>query len=54
MDADKRKYIICASAGKHGVSLKDYQENGLVSNHAYAVIKAVEINHPQDGKVRLL
>ena len=24
LDADKKNYIICASAGKHGVNLKDY------------------------------
>lgn len=54
-DADQKNYIICASAGKHGEqNTRDYSKSGLVSNHAYTVIQAVEINHPLDGQVKLL
>jgi hypothetical protein len=37
-EADKRNYIICASAGKTNLSNDDYSKIGLVSDHAYAVI----------------
>lgn len=33
---------------------EDYQAAGLVSDHAYSVISAVEVNHPDDGQVKLL
>jgi len=38
VEADKRNYIICASAGKVNLTNDDYNKMGLVSDHAYAVI----------------
>ena len=43
-NADQRKYIICASSGEGQLNKKRYDEMGLISEHAYAVIKAITIN----------
>lgn len=54
MYADKNNFIICASAGKPNLSSKDYSDSGVISDHAYAVISVKEVEHPIDGKVKLL
>lgn len=38
VEADKRNYIICTSAGKATLDSTDYAKLGLVSDHSYAVI----------------
>jgi calpain-15 len=52
-NSDRSKYVICASAGKKEKSSDEYMEMGLVSNHAYAIIWADEID-TDDGKVKLM
>lgn len=54
LEAEKRNYIICASAGKPTISTEDYNKIGLVSDHAYSVIKAVELETNEYGKLKLL
>jgi calpain-15 len=51
--ADKKKFIICASAGKPDMSDEDTELLGLVSNHAYSVIWADDVETPE-GVVKLL
>ena len=46
MEADDKNYIICASAGTHNSSNKEYKDQGLVSDHAYSVISVEEVKHP--------
>ncbi|CAI2386063.1 unnamed protein product [Moneuplotes crassus] len=50
-EADKVDYIICGSSGED--NLHKYEEMGLISEHAYSVIEAREIETPK-GKERLL
>lgn len=52
-EADRNKYIICASSGEGQLNKARYDEMGLISEHAYSVIEAVEID-AKDGKERLL
>ena len=54
LEADKRNYIICASAGKPSITIEDYSKMGLVSDHAYSVIKAVEVETKEYGLLKLL
>ena len=51
--SDRNNYIICASAGKPTLKGADYDKIGLVSDHAYAVIKSAEVD-TKEGKVKLL
>ena len=53
VEADRRNYIICASAGKPNLDSEDYQKLGLVSDHAYAIISVTEVD-TNEGKVKLL
>ena len=53
LKADQNNYIICASAGRAQISKQEYEEVGLVSDHAYAVIEAHEVD-TADGRARLL
>lgn len=52
-EADNSKYIICASSGEGQLNKTRYDEMGLISEHAYSVISAMEVNTP-NGKERLL
>lgn len=54
MQADRRNYIICASAGKTNLTSEDYLRIGLISDHAYAVIEAHDLQTKEYGKVQLL
>ena len=51
--ADKKKFIICASAAMEDMTDEEFKDMGLISNHAYSVISAVEVT-TDDGPVRLL
>jgi len=55
-EADQRSYIIWASSGEGQLNKKRYDEMGLISEHAYAVISAIVIKVDQDSgeEVRLL
>ncbi len=53
VNADKRKYIICASAAQEDMTDEEFKDAGLISNHAYSVISAVEVQ-TDEGNVRLL
>ena len=50
IEADGRNYIICASAGKGNLSKEEYSSLGLVSDHAYAVLQAREVNTTRGGE----
>lgn len=39
--ADKKRFIICASAAQEDMTDDEFTEMGLISNHAYSVISAV-------------
>lgn len=52
-EADERNYIICCSAGKPDLSSEDYSKIGLVSDHAYSVISAYEVES-EGGQIKLL
>eukprot|EP00347_Sterkiella_histriomuscorum_P016829 403351694 len=54
VEADKRNYIICTSAGRTNLNSDDYAKIGLVSDHAYAVIQAVDIEIKEYGRLQLL
>jgi len=51
VQADQRNYIICASAGKTNLTIEDYSKIGLVSDHAYAVIEAHDLQTKEYGRV---
>lgn len=51
-NADKRKYIICASASKGEMNKKAFDKMGLISDHAYAVISCHLVD-TENGPVRL-
>lgn len=53
-DADKSKYIICASSGEGELNKARYDEMGLISEHAYSVIAAMEVTTRSGGTERLL
>jgi len=38
LEADKKCYIMCASASKGELNKKEFDKMGLISDHAYAVI----------------
>ena len=52
-EADKNKYIICASSGEGQLNKARYDEMGLISEHAYSVISAILVD-TQSGEERLL
>lgn len=54
VNADKRKFIICASAAQEDMTDDEFNDAGLISNHAYSVISAVEVQTEDEGVVRLL
>mgnify|MGYP000926542078 CR=1 FL=1 len=54
VEADKRNYIICTSAGRTNLTSEDYQKIGLVSDHAYAVISVFDIESKEHGRLQLL
>ena len=49
----QKEYVITASSGMPGKSKIEYKEQGLISSHAYTLIKAMEVVK-DGGKVRLL
>lgn len=51
VEADKRNYIICASAGKSNLTSEEYVKMGLVSDHAYAVIAAHDLQTAEYGRI---
>ena len=53
LTADQSHFIMCASAGKPGVSQNEYKQSGLISSHAYSLLQAKEVNS-QGMKERLL
>mmetsp|Transcript_9712 Transcript_9712/g.9532 ORF Transcript_9712/g.9532 Transcript_9712/m.9532 type:complete len:159 (+) Transcript_9712:405-881(+) len=52
-EADMNKYIICASSGEGQLNKERYDEMGLISEHAYSVIAATEVDTAK-GRERLL
>ena len=43
MDADKRNFVMAASAGTTGASVEALEKLGLIGFHAYGLLKAVEV-----------
>ena len=52
-EADKNKYIVCASSGEGQLNKQRYDEMGLISEHAYAVIQTYKIQKDNE-EIRLL
>ena len=52
-EADRSNYIFCASSGDKESNKGRYEEIGLISEHAYSVIDAIEVDTPQ-GREKLL
>lgn len=53
-ESDINKYIICASSGEGELNKARYEEMGLISEHAYSVIAAMEVTTRDGGTERLL
>ena len=53
IEADKKCYIICASASKGELNKKEFDKMGLISDHAYAVISLHVVDTDQ-GEVKLI
>ena len=54
MEGEKKNYLMAASAGATEASAEMLEELGLVAQHSYGLLKAVEITDMFGDQVRLV